>query len=71
LVKTRKRGQGGAPGRGRKVGGEREDTGSPIRRPELGKVAVLWGFRRAIAVDWQWFLGKNQREMREERAGVL
>jgi hypothetical protein len=28
-VKTRKRGQGGAPGRGRKVGGEKEESGSP------------------------------------------
>jgi hypothetical protein len=29
MVKMRKRGQGGASGRGRKVGGEKEEAGSP------------------------------------------
>jgi hypothetical protein len=49
----------GAQNRGKEKGQEIRGSGSRIRRPVLGMVAVLGGFRRAIAVDWRQISGED------------
>jgi hypothetical protein len=47
--KTRQRGQGGAPGRGRKVGGEREELGLPWASNRCGDARRRAELRRQIS----------------------
>jgi hypothetical protein len=59
----RKRGQGGALGRGRKVGGEREEVGSPWAPNRCGDA------RRRAELWWQILSSLVCLERRNERGG--
>jgi hypothetical protein len=71
VFKTRKRGQGEAPGRGRKVGGKREEVGSPWAPNRCGDARRRAELRREIPPSWRSLLQEDEREMEEEREGSL
>jgi hypothetical protein len=69
--KTRKRGHGEAPGQGRKVGGKREEVGSPWAPNRCGDARRRAELRREIPPSWQSLLQGDERAMEEECWGIL
>jgi hypothetical protein len=71
VFKTRKRGQGGAPGRGRKVGGEKEEAGSPWAPNRDGDARRRAELRRQIPSSSVCLERRNERGGERERVGYL